>query len=578
MRERLQKKYALTDEGVNDLFKGIISSVLLNLSIMLTMGVSLIFLKQYVDEFLGHVSPLHLSLIHFVGIILAIFILMYFASRNDLKKCSMKVYEESARSRISLAEKLKMLPLSYFSKKDLADLSASMLSDVWIREMLFANTVPKSYGGLISISLMFLLMLYFDYRLTLSLFWALPVAFLIFFISKKRIAKLNREVFDMSRRIIDDLQEALSLVQEIKAYNREKHFIDKLHQKYDRDMKIKKRGELIPGAILNISFSILRLGMLTMTVYGAYLIIEGKVDLFTYLAFMIVSSVVFNPIIKAFYDMTVIMFLERTVERMQEINEMPSQGGCTVFQPENYDIVFDNVNFSYEEGINVLKNVSFTAKQGEITALVGPSGGGKTTAAGLAARFWDIQGGKITIGGVDISTIDPEILLEKFSIVFQEVMLFNASVMENIRLGREGASDEEVRRAAALANCDEFVEKLAEGYDTLIGENGANLSGGERQRISIARALLKDAPVILLDESTASLDAENESKIQAGISELIKDKTVLVIAHRMRTVIGADHIVVIKDGEVMESGDAAALIESDGIFANMYHMQMGNGI
>ncbi|MDO5707202.1 MAG: ABC transporter ATP-binding protein [Andreesenia angusta] len=576
MKKRLQKKYALSDEGVNDLIKGIISSVLLNFSIMLTMMISFTFLKQYVDKFLENTSEFNFLLLHFIGFIIVIFIMIYFASKNDLKKCSMKVFEEGARSRIFLAEKLKTLPLSYFSKKDLADLSATMLSDANIYEMLFANTVPKFYGGIINVSIMFVLLLSFDYRLTLSLFWALPVSFLVFRLSKKRMAKLNKESFDMKRSIIDDLQEGFNLVQEIKAYNREKYFIDELNKKHDQDIVLKKKSELIPGTILNIAFTILRLGMLTMTVYGAYLVIEGKVGLFTYLAFMIVSSIVFNPITKAFSDMTAVMYLEQAVERVREINEMPSQGGSTEFKPNNYDIIFENVDFSYDDGINVLKDVSFTAKQGEITALVGPSGSGKTTAAKLAARFWDIQGGKISIGGVDISEIEPETLLKKFSIVFQDVMLFNSSVMENIRLGKEGATDEEVRNAAKLANCDEFIENLAEGYDTLIGENGANLSGGERQRISIARALLKDAPIILLDESTSSLDAENESKIQASISELIKDKTVLIIAHRMRTVIGADKIVVLKDGKVVESGNSQDLIQNEGIFANIYTMQMEN--
>ncbi|MDO5707209.1 MAG: ABC transporter ATP-binding protein [Andreesenia angusta] len=576
MKERLQRKYALSNEGVNDLIKGIISSALLNLSVMLTMMVSFTFLKQYVDEFLGNVSEVHFLLIHFIAIIIAIIILMYFAARNDCRKCFTKVYDESARSRIFLAEKLKTLPLSYFGKKDIADLSATMLSDAATYELMFANSAPKIYGGLISISIMFILLLNFDYRLTISLFWALPVTFLLFILSKKRMSKLNKETFDMKRSILGDFQEGLDLVQEIKAYNREKYFINKLNKKFDQDMKLKMKLELIPGTILNISFSILRLGMITMTVYGAYLIINNEVDLFTYLLFLIISGMVFNPITKAFSDMAIVLYLESAVERVREIKEMPSQGGRTEFRPNNYDIVFKNVNFSYEDGVNVLKDVSFTAKQGEITALVGPSGGGKTTVAKLSARFWDIQGGKITIGDVDISEIEPERLLEKFSIVFQDVMLFNSSVMENIRLGREGATDKEVRRAARLANCDEFVENLAEGYDTLIGENGAKLSGGERQRISIARALLKDAPIILLDESTSSLDAENESKIQASISELIKDKTVLIIAHRMRTVIGADKIVVIKDGKVVESGNSKELIELDGVFANMYKMQIEN--
>ncbi len=576
MKSKLQKRYALSDEGVNDLVKGIISSTLINLSVMLPMMLAFTFIKQYVDIYFGNLMEFNLSFVHFIAIIFVTLILMYFAARNDYRKCNMKVYEESARSRIFLAEKLKELPLSYFSKRDVSDLSATMLSDATTYEQMFANTVPKAYGGLISIFVMAVLMFNFEYRLALSLFWAFPLAFLIFHLSKIRIAHLMKETFDSKRAIIEDFQEGINLVQEIKAYNREKYFVDALNKKYNNDLKIKKRSELIPGSVLNISFTVLKLGMATVAVYGAYLLIAGQLDLFTYLAFIIVSGLVFNPVTKAFSDITSIMYLDSAVERVREINTMPSQSGSMEFNPAGYDIVFEKVNFSYEDGVSVLDNVSFTAKQGEVTALVGPSGGGKTTVAKLTARFWDIQGGKITLGGIDISKIDPETLLKAFSIVFQDVLLFNSSVMENIRLGRKEASDEDVKKAARIAGCDEFIEKLSEGYDTLIGENGAKLSGGERQRVSIARALLKDAPIILLDESTASLDAENESKIQAGISELIKNKTVIIIAHRMRTIIDADKIVVLKNGKIVESGKSKDLIKSDGIFANMYKMQMQN--
>ncbi len=576
MKSKLQKRYALSDEGVNDLVKGIISSTLINLSVMLPMMLAFTFIKQYVDIYFGNLMEFNLSFVHFIAIIFVTLILMYFAARNDYRKCNMKVYEESARSRIFLAEKLKELPLSYFSKRDVSDLSATMLSDATTYEQIFANVVPKIYGSFISIFVMAIMMFNFEYRLAISLFWAVPISYMIFKLSKQRISKLMKEGFDMKRNISEDFQEGIDLVQEIKAYNREKDFISQINKKYDKNKKIKTKAELIPGTILNLSFVFLKLGMVTVAIYGAYLLIERQVDLFTYLVFILISGLVFNPMVKSLSDIANIMYLDSAVERIKEINNMPSQGGSSEFEPNNYNIIFENVNFSYEDGLNVLSNVSFTAKQGEVTALVGPSGGGKTTVAKLAARFWDIQNGKISIGDVDISKIDPETLLKKFSIVFQDVMLFNSSVMENIRLGRKEATDEEVKRAAKLANCDEFIENLAEGYDTLIGENGAKLSGGERQRISIARALLKDAPIILLDESTASLDAENESKVQASISELIKDKTVIIIAHRMRTVVDADSIVVLKDGKVVESGNSKDLIKSDGIFANMYKIQMQN--
>ncbi len=574
MKQYLKNRYALSDSGADDIMKSIVSSTLLNLSVILPTMLSFTFLKQYTDRFLGQAAMTNLGIAHFVGLIVAIFIVMYFIAKNDYQKSFTKIYEESARSRISLAEKLKKLPLSYFSRKDIADLSATIMSDATTFEHLFSHSVPKVYASAFSILFITVLMLIFDYRLAISLFWVVPVAYLVFMIAKRKIADLFKEAFDLNREIIDDFQEGINLVQEIKAYNREDFFIDQINEKYDRDLAHKKKSEIIPGTVLNFAVTILKIGMATVAIYGANLLVSGQVDLFTYLAFIIMSGVVFNPMITAMMNFAEMMYLDSIVERILEINEMPSQEGTTEFKPNGYDIVFENVKFSYEAGVSVLEDVSFTAKQGEVTALVGPSGGGKTTAAKLSARFWDIGGGKITLGGVDISKIEPETLLKEFSIVFQDVSLFNASVMENIRLGRKDATDEEVMRVAEIARCKEFIDKLPEGYDTLIGENGEKLSGGERQRISIARALLKDAPIILLDESTASLDAENESKIQAGISELIRDKTVIIIAHRMRTVIDADNIVVLKDGKIAESGKSEDLIKKNGIFAGMYRAQM----
>ncbi len=576
MKAYLIKKYALSDEGATNVVKSIISSTLLNLSVILPMMLSFTFLRQHIDQILGRAPLTNFGIFHFIGIIVAVFIVMYFAAKNDYYKSFVTIYDESAKSRIALAEKLKKLPLSYFSKKDIADLSATIMSDATTFEHLFSHSVPKVYGGGFSILIMAIMMFAFDYRLAIALFWVVPIAYLVFWLSKNKVKSLFKQSFDLNREIIDDFQEGINLVQEIKAYNREQHFIDQINDKYNRDLAHKKTTELIPGSILNLSITILKIGMATVAIYGAGLLVAGQVDLFTYLAFIIISAVVFNPMISAMMNFAEMMYLDSIVERILEINEMPSQEGSTTFAPNGYDIVFDNVVFSYEEGVSVLEGVSFSAKQGEVTALVGPSGGGKTTAAKLAARFWDIASGKITLGGVDISTIDPETLLKEFSIVFQDVSLFNSSVMENIRLGRKDATDEEVRRVAKIARCEEFIAKLPDGYDTLIGENGEKLSGGERQRISIARALLKDAPIILLDESTASLDAENESKIQAGISELIKDKTVIIIAHRMRTVVDADNIVVLKDGKIAESGKSQTLIANGGIFANMYQAQLQN--
>ncbi len=573
MKDYLQKKYALSDKGKDDVMASIISSTLVNLSVMLPMMLSFTLVRMYTDRYFKLDTFMDLSLLQFVGLILLVFIIMYFIAKNDYKKSFTRVYDESARSRIALAEKLRKLPLSYFAKKDIADLSATIMTDATTFEHLFSHTVPKVYAGMISIVIMAILMFTFDYRLAFSLFWVVPVSFAVFVLSKSKSKVLMKEGFDINREIIDDFQEGLDLVQEIKAYNREDYFVDEINKKYARELAQKQKSELVLGSLINISVVILKLGMATVAIYGANLLVSGQVDIFTYLSFIILSALVYNPIITAMINMAEMLFLDSIVERMLEINNMPSQEGRKDFHPNGYDIEFDNVKFAYEEGVNVLEGVSFTAKQGEVTALVGPSGGGKTTATKLSSRFWDIDSGKITLGGVDISTIDPETLLREFSIVFQEVALFNDSIMENIRLGRKDATDEEVKRVAEIARCTEFIDKLPEGYNTLIGENGEKLSGGERQRISIARALLKDAPIILLDESTASLDAENESKIQAGISELIKDKTVIIIAHRMRTVIDADQIVVLKGGKVAEKGKSAELIEAGGIFAKMYRAQ-----
>ncbi len=573
MKKYLQKRYLLSNEGFDYVKKSIFTSTLLYLTFMLPLLVAFTFLKSNIDKIFSGKVFYEISLRDSFIISIVVFILMYIVGRIDYDRCFVRIFDESARARLKLAEKLKKLPLSYFSKKDIADLSATIMSDATTYEQLFVHIVPKTYGNIISIFISLMLMFFVDYRLSLSVFWVIPFAYLVFMYEKKLVKKMFREGFDLKREVIDSFQEGLDLVQEIKSYNREVYTIDNLNIKFIKQYNENVKSEFIAGALLNTSFLLLKLGMPSVAIYGAYLFIDKEITLFIYLTFIILSSFIFNPLIRLIKTSTLMLYVDSVIERMKEIESMPSQEGTTEFKPENYDIKFENVDFSYEDGISVLKDLSFTAKQGEVTALVGPSGSGKTTAAKLAARFWDIQGGKITLGGVDISTIDPETLLKEFSIVFQDVLLFNSTVMENIRLGRSGASDEEVKRVAKIARCDEFIEKLPEGYDTLIGENGSKLSGGERQRISIARALLKDAPIILLDESTASLDAENESKIQAGISELIKDKTVIIIAHRMRTVIDADNIVVLKDGKLVENGKSKDLLEKDGVFAKMYKAQ-----
>jgi ATP-binding cassette subfamily B protein len=488
-----------------------------------------------------------------------------------------RIYEESARRRISLAETLRKLPLAFFGKKDISDLSATIMDDTTQIEQLFSHAVPQLYAAGVTIFLMGVMMFVYNWMLSLAVFWVVPVALFVFYLSKKLQNKIQDALYQKKRDISDSVQESLDSIHEIKSYNREAAFSGSLNEKLDLYEKFLVKGELLLGSLINFSYMILKLGLPSVILTGAYLLASGSVSIFTYLVFLVVTARVYNPIMEVMNNFALLMYLNVRINRMKEMDAMPRQDGDTEFSPDGYDIEFRNVDFSYQDGVQTLKNVSFTAKQGEVTALVGPSGGGKSTVAKLSARFWDIDGGIVSLGGVDISTIDPETLLAYYSIVFQDVTLFNASIMENIRLGKKDATDDEVMRAAKLAQCDEFVQGLPQGYGTLIGENGERLSGGERQRISIARAILKDAPIILLDEATASLDAENESKIQRALGELIRNKTVLIIAHRMRTVSGADQIIVIKDGAIAEAGSPAALTEANGAFSSMMRMQFQNG-
>ncbi len=439
MKSYLKKKYLLSDEGFEYVKKSILSSTLLYLIFMLPLVTSFLFLKSTVSMIFGEEFFYKFSLRDSLIIAIFVFVVMVIIGKIDYDRCFVRIFHESARARLKLAEKLKKLPLSYFSKKDIADLSATIMSDATTFEQLFAHIAPKTYGNIITIMITMIIMFFIDYRLALSIFWVLPLAYFVFMYEKKQAKKIFREGFDLKREIIDGFQEGLDLVQEIKAYNREIDTINNLNTKFTRQYNENVKAEFLVGSLLNISFLLLKLGMPSVAIYGAYLFIDKKITLFIYLTFIIFSAFIFNPLIRLIKTSTLILYVDSVIERMKEIENMPSQEGSTEFNPKGYDISFEHVDFSYEDGISVLKDVSFTAKQGEVTALVGQSGSGKTTAAKLAARFWDIQSGKITLGGVDISTIDTETLLKEFSIVFQDVLLFNSTVMENIRLGRSGA-------------------------------------------------------------------------------------------------------------------------------------------
>ena len=573
MLKYFQNKYALSEKGAKDLLKAIIWTIVMDISFMVPVILGFKFLGDNLRTLLNTLNNPTNSILYYVIMSVTALLVMFVIAYFQYNIAFTKIYEESARRRISLAETLRKLPLAFLEKKDIADLSSTIMADATEIETLFSHSIPQLYAAGLTILIMGVALFFYNWQMSLAVFWVVPVAALIFFLSRKLQNRMRLNLYNLKRDISDSIQEELDSVYEIKSYNRENDFSDRLDSKLDNYEKYLIKAELLIGACINFSYVVLKLGLPSVILAGAYLLSAGSVSIFTYIVFLVITARIYNPIMDALNNFAGLIHLNVRINRMKEMDKMPRQEGKNEFKPENYDIQFIKVDFSYQDDVQTLRNVSFTAKQGDVTALVGPSGGGKSTVAKLSARFWDIDKGVITLGGEDISKIDPETLLYYFSIVFQDVMLFNSSVMENIRIGKKDATNEEVMKVARLAQCDEFVQRLPQGYDTLIGENGERLSGGERQRISIARAILKDAPIILLDEATASLDAENESKIQSALSELIKNKTVLIIAHRMRTVLGADKIIVIKDGEIAETGTPLELKEKQGLFSSMLKIQ-----
>ena len=564
-----QTRFALSEKGAKDFRKGVVFSTLLNLAFMLPATYLFFFLMEY----LGENSPAKHSFWFYVVLAGVLAGVMYFISRRQYDSTYTTVYTESANRRISIAEKLRRLPLAFFSERNLSDLTSTIMEDCTMLEHTFSHAVPQLFASSLSLIIIAVGVFFYNWQMAVALFWVVPLALIVLIIARHEFDKAFTHVYLIKRNVTEQIQEGLECVQEIKSYNGEQEYnrrFDGILKHYEKNLI---NHELIAGVIVNLSFMLLKLGMTTVIVYGAWLLSRGELSAFDYMVFLVVSAMVYNPVEDVCMHIAVLTFLDVRIKRMKEITAMPEQGGSADTQISNYDIVFNHVSFSYEKGKQVLHDVSFTARQGEVTALVGPSGGGKTTAAKLAARFWDIDSGEIMLGGKDISQIDPEKLLRNYAVVFQDVLLFNASITDNIRIGRRNATDEEIRHVARLARCDEFISRMPQGYDTIIGENGETLSGGERQRISIARALLKDSPVILLDEATASLDAENETLIQAGISELVRNKTVIIIAHRMRTVCNANQIVVLKNGSICEQGAPDELMKQDGEFARMLQLQ-----
>ncbi len=570
----LEKRLALSNRGARDFLKSAGSNILLNMVLFLPSVFAFLFLADYMGTWIDPVDT-GIKGIGFYIVLGVVFMLITWAiARLQFRSTYTSVYQESADRRIALAEKLRRLPLAFFGEKNLSDLTATIMSDNADLEHTFSHAVPQLVASVVTICLMAAGLFFFNWQLSLALFWVVPVAAALIVLSKKWQRKNNTLVYDKKRIVTEKIQEGIVSIQEIKSCANEQQYLDGLDEALDDYEKHLASGELLIGVLVNSAQSVLKLGMASTIIVGARLSEAGRIDLFTYLAFLIIASRIYEPVSAVFMNLAALFILDVRINRMNEMNQLAVQTGLIDFKPEGFDIVFEHVDFSYETGKQVLKDVSFTAKQGEITALVGPSGGGKSTATKLAARFWDVDSGRILLGDRNIQEIDPEILLQHYSMVFQDVVLFNATIMDNIRIGRRDATDEAVVQAAKFAQCDEFIRKMPDGYQTIIGENGETLSGGERQRISIARALLKNTPIVLLDEATASLDAENETKIQSGISALIKNKTVIIIAHRMRTVANADKIVVLGNGRVVESGNPDALKCQNGIFAKMVARQM----
>lgn len=568
--KEFQRKYALTDQGVRNTKKGTFWTVIVNLVVM--GGVSILYLVM--SGFMGTLTegnslPGPMIVIGF----LVLFALLSFVTHLQQYRATYGlVYNEVKTTRLSLAERLRKLPLGYFGKRDLADLTETIMGDVNRMEHVWSHVLGYLYGAYISTAIIAVCLFVYDWRLAIACLWGVPVAFGLLFGSRKIAARNAERTKKAAVRVSDGIQEALENVREIRATNQEERYLDGLYQKIDEHERVTIQGELGTGLFVNAASVIMRLGVATTILVGANLILSGSIDFMLLFLFLLVITRVYAPFDQSLALIAEMFVSQVSADRMNEIYDTPAAEGAEKFEPNGYDIVFEHVGFSYDEK-EVLHDVSFTAKEGEVTALVGPSGSGKSTCARLAARLWDISKGVIRVGGVDISTVDPEVLLRDYSMVFQDVVLFDDTVMENIRLGRRGATDEEVRAAAKAANCDEFVHRLPQGYNTPIGENGTKLSGGERQRISIARALLKDAPIVLLDEATASLDVENETKVQGALSRLLAGKTVLVIAHRMRTVEAADKIVVLADGRVAEEGTPAELMDKNGLYRRMVELQ-----
>lgn len=569
----MKRKYALTDEGARNIRLGAFWTVVVNIVSAGSVVFFFLLMEQLMRTLLDS-APLPDPVPYIVGLVVFA-VVLWVAHWFQYDHTYGKTYRESGKQRIGLAERLRVLPLSFFGRRDLADLTETIMTDATTMEHVYSHVLPYLYGSYISTAIIAIGLLVFNWQLAIAALWSVPVAFALLFASRKLSAPLMRKARKAGLAMTENTQEMLECVREIHATNQEASFLGRADQLIARNEKDMMRSEIGAGIPVQLTQAIMRLGIATTILFGSYMLVSGSVSFMVFFGFLLMISRIYAP-----FDQTCLMLAELfmatevAAPRMRALYDEAAATGSAEFKPHGNDVVFKDVTFSYNDDSNpVLNNVTLTAKEGEVTALVGPSGSGKSTLARLAARFWDTNSGQVLVGGVDVATVDPETLLRDYAVVFQDVLLFDNTVMENIRLGRRDATDQEVLAAASAANCDEFVCKLPNGYQTMIGENGSKLSGGERQRISIARALLKGAPIVLLDEATASLDVENESQVQEALSRLLAGKTVIVIAHRMRTVMNADKIVVLDEGRVVEQGTPQELLDAGGLFSRMVQLQ-----
>lgn len=572
MYNYLKNKFALSNIGTKSLIKGIFLSSLINLCMMLPVGIFIMMINELLNPLIQSNSQFP-SILKYLTLIIITLIIMFIVNYFQYSSVYISTYNESENRRIKLAEKLRELPLSFFGKRNVSDLTSILLADCASLEHAFSHAIPQLFGSIISTIIIIIALITMNWKMGLAVLWVLPVSFGIIIISKKIQTRTKALHKKAKLDATEQIQECFENIQDIKAYNITKNYMNDLDRKLDISEKAQIKSEFIMATFVTSSQAILRLGLVTVVLIGSNLLINGQTDFITYLIFLITASRLYDPLSGNLENIAEIFSIELPINRMKEIENYKIQNGKKEYELKNFDIKFENISFSYKKDEPVLKNINFTAKQGEVTALIGPSGCGKSTIAKLAARFWDPDDGKIFLGENDINKIDPESLLKNYTIVFQDVTLFNDSILENIRIGNRNASDQEVKKAAKLAMCDDFINKLPDKYNTIIGENGSSLSGGERQRISIARAFLKNSPIVLLDEATASLDVENETQIQKAISKLIQNKTVILVAHRMRTIENADKIIVLDDGHIIQEGNSKELLNKNGLFKHMLELQ-----